>query len=153
MLKERILLISTILIVIVLSYQNTQASSNNSEMNELSISNSESGRTFGRIKRFQMLLIPLAYKMGLFTAVIGIILLLTLKSVLIGKAILFLNVAFMLVKLGAFFFKHKLGASDWDHNKKNIHIHLHGANQGYHGYQGWVSPEIPGWKPEYPTSA
>lgn len=81
-----------------------------------------------------MLLIPVAYKMGVFSVVLGILLALTVKSVLIGKAILFLNLAFIVVKLGSVFYKHKNG---WD-DKKNIHIHLHGATAGN---QGWITPE------------
>ncbi|XP_063699993.1 uncharacterized protein LOC134830436 [Culicoides brevitarsis] len=90
------------------------------------------GRTFGRIKRMlPMLLIPIAYKMGVFSVVIGVILALVIKSVMIGKAILFLNLAFAIFKLGSLFKKpHSYGSEGWDH-KKNIHIHLHGAQAGH----------------------
>lgn len=80
-----------------------------------------------------MLLIPLAYKMGIFSTVIGLLLALTVKSVLIGKTILLLNIAFIIIKLVSVFHKHK---SDWD-NKKNIHIHFYGAA----AHQGWIPPE------------
>lgn len=85
-----------------------------------------------------MLLIPVAFKMGVFSVVIGILLALAIKSVLIGKTILFLNVAFIIFKVGSFFSKFKHGGGEWD-QKKHIHIHLHGAGQ--HEHQPWIPPE------------
>lgn len=80
-------------------------------------------------------MIPIAFKMGAFSVIIGILLALAIKSVIIGKAILFLNVAFVIFKVGSLF--HKPKHEDWDH-KKNIHIHLHGADHGHHA---WMPPE------------
>lgn len=80
-----------------------------------------------------MLLIPMAYKMGVLSTVLGIILLLSLKSVMIGKLILLMNFGLIVFKISSLFYKHK---GEWD-PKKNIHIHLYGT---HNEHQGWGTP-------------
>lgn len=91
-----------------------------------------------------MFLLPAAFKMGVVTTMIFILVLLALKNLIIGKTILLINVAFIFFKLIGFFAKfkghshgHDYGhyghyarwdAQRWDPHK-NVHVHIH--NSGY----------------------
>lgn len=130
------------------------------------------GRTFGRIKQFQAALLPIMYKLGVMSAVIMMTMFLAFKSVFIGTLILFLNLAFFAVKIGAYLkYEHQApaiisapppspwGSQSWGH-QRDVHLHIH--NSGKPEYtvpysslgNGWhetVSaapiPEVQQWSP------
>lgn len=100
-------------------------------------------RTFGRIKKFLPILLGGAFKAGIITTMIFILVLLALKNLLIGKTILLLNVGFILFKIIAFFDKlkghghhqyatHKSDYGGWNPHK-NIHVHIHNSGGGAGG--------------------
>ncbi|KAJ6643851.1 hypothetical protein Bhyg_08816 [Pseudolycoriella hygida] len=87
----------------------------------------EGSRTFARIKKLQAALLPIMFKLGVLATVIKLILLLSLKAVLIGKLLLFINVGFIIAKLAT-----------WK------------AQQHDHGWQQppWSGPwQTPSWYP------
>lgn len=114
-------------------------------------------------------MVPVAFKMGIMSSLIFLLVLIALKNLVIGKTILLINAGFVLFKIIAFFSKLKgyghwgggggghypyysaggHGTAGWD-PQKNIHIHLH--NSG-----GWAEKtpitEYAGTLPlTYPTS-
>ncbi|XP_037040891.1 uncharacterized protein LOC119077707 isoform X2 [Bradysia coprophila] len=87
----------------------------------------EGSRTFARIKKLQAALLPIMFKLGVMATVVKIILLLSLKAVLIGKLLLFINVGFIIAKLAT-----------WK------------AQEHHHGWQqpSWSGPwQSPSWYP------
>lgn len=110
-----------------------------------------------------MLLIPAAFKMGIVTTMIFILVLLALKNLVIGKTILLINVGFILFKIIAFFSKFKSHGhhghyGGWSHGgwsyggashggwdpQKNIHVHIHnGHDKGITEYASAVPVHYP----------
>ena len=85
-------------------------------------------RTFGGPRKRLMILLPLAYKMGVMTTMLGALLVLTLKGLTIGIILLILAV-------GNVFSKHKFHGFP-HHPPTDIHVHVHHDVHGQ-AYSGW----------------
>ncbi|KAJ9592999.1 hypothetical protein L9F63_015369 [Diploptera punctata] len=101
----------------------------------LEMANRES-RTFGGPrKRLMFLLMPLMYKMGVMTTMLGGLIVLTLKMLTIGVILLILAVTNAFSK-----FKHH--GSPYHHGPTDIHVHVH-ADPHTQAYSGWHQEEHP----------
>jgi hypothetical protein len=75
-----------------------------------------------------MLLLPLAYKMGVMTTMLGGLMVLMLKGLTIGVILLILAVSNFVSKHKYHGFQH--------HLPTDIHVHVHNDAHG-HAYAGW----------------
>lgn len=85
-------------------------------------------RTFGGPRKRLMVLLPLAYKMGVMTTMLGVLMVLMLKGLTIGVILLILAV-------GNLFSKHKYHGFP-HHAPTDIHVHIHNDAHGQ-VYSGW----------------
>lgn len=111
------------------------------------------GRTFGKIRRLQMALIPIIFKFGILTAMVAFLVILGLKTLFLVKMLFLMNALAILAKF--FTLKTNFGhvehvvapqpqswswnphaSSGWQsapvehadvHPSKEIHLHIHGA--------------------------
>ncbi|KAL5282276.1 hypothetical protein ACFFRR_005457 [Megaselia abdita] len=113
----------------------------------------EGGRTFGKIRRLQMAMIPLLFKFGVISAMVTALLFLTIKVIFLLKALLVLNLGSILAKLITFKSSYHM-QPQWPYSEgfitkdsqiwprtseptimpnKEIHVHIHnsGASNGY----------------------
>ncbi|XP_067004506.2 uncharacterized protein [Anabrus simplex] len=109
------------------------------------------GRTFGfgARKRLMMALLPMMYKMGVMTTMLGGLIILTLKGLAIGVILLVLAMSNLVAKLK---YGHGGGyQGGWGHYPgPPIHVHVHSDGHGHkQAYSGWHSgasgpgPSIP----------
>uniref|UniRef100_A0A1A9ZWG8 Uncharacterized protein n=1 Tax=Glossina pallidipes TaxID=7398 RepID=A0A1A9ZWG8_GLOPL len=116
--------------------------------NNISSMDVRDGRTFGKIRRLQMALIPLAFKFGVLFTMVAFLVMLGMKTLFLVKTLVLLNVAALLGKFLTFKFpqtqEHHIAspsAYGWNphaqagwpaleslHHGKEIHLHIHGAN-------------------------
>lgn len=96
-------------------------------------------RTFHRIQKLQSALLPLMFKLGIMASVLVAILFISLKTLLIGKILLLINLAGVLAKLIAFGFAK--GHHQDNPLQKEIHLHIHNSNPhtggGYIEHNPW----------------
>lgn len=107
------------------------------------------GRTFGKIRRMQMALVPLVFKFGFLYAMVAFLILLGIKTLFVVKMLLVLNSASLLGKLLSWKLpvvtQHSTdhypiwnGPPAYEHHpsftsanayqpNKEIHLHLHGG--------------------------
>lgn len=94
------------------------------------------GRTFGRIKRLQALMMPIMFKLGVLTTLIFLLVILTAKSVFIGKIILTIQLLTIAVKLATLkIFKGVLAHGEFEHQQKDVHLHVHNSGHEHEVYQ------------------
>lgn len=108
--KRRWILLLSYMITLVTCFAHAKVVPRSSTSLEASTKADDSviGRTFGRIKRLQMFMIPLLInKLTMIMVMLGLLIVLTLKGLLIGKTILLFNIAGAFFKFGAFFAKFK----------------------------------------------
>lgn len=87
-------------------------------------------RTFGARRRIMMALLPVMYKMGVMTTMLGVLVVLALKGITIGIILLFLS-------LGSFLSKFKAHGVPWQPQKPlDIHVHVH-TDSHKQAYSGW----------------
>uniref|UniRef100_A0A1A9WLG9 Uncharacterized protein n=1 Tax=Glossina brevipalpis TaxID=37001 RepID=A0A1A9WLG9_9MUSC len=106
------------------------------------------GRTFGKIRRLQMALIPLAFKFGVLFTMVAFLVMLGMKTLFLVKTLVLINATALLAKFLTLKFpqtqEHYLTSSSaygWSphsqtgwpalgslHHGKEIHLHIHGGN-------------------------
>jgi hypothetical protein len=86
-----------------------------------------------------MLLLPIMYKMGVMTTLLGGLVVLTLKGLTIGVILLILAV-------GNLFSKHKYHEYPYHHAPTDIHVHIHSIPHG-HASSGWQQEHV--YEPTY----
>ncbi|KAL9906206.1 uncharacterized protein ACN2A1_005656 isoform 1-T1 [Glossina fuscipes fuscipes] len=116
--------------------------------NNISSMDARDRRTFGKIRRLQMALIPLAFKFGILFTMVAFLVMLGMKTLFLVKTLVLLNAAALLGKFLTFKFpqtqEHHIATpyaygwnphaqADWPaleslHHGKEIHLHIHGAN-------------------------
>ncbi|XP_047104148.1 uncharacterized protein LOC124723016 [Schistocerca piceifrons] len=90
----------------------------------------QGSRTFGARRRIMMALLPMMYKMGVMTTMLGGLIILAFKGLTIGVILLLLG-------FGNFFHKFKSQGPPWyPHHPTDIHVHVHtdGHKQAYSGW-------------------
>jgi hypothetical protein len=90
-------------------------------------------RTFGGPRKRLMLLLPIMYKMGVMTTMIGGLLVLTLKGLTIGVILLILAVSNL-------FSKHKQYGHP-HYGPTDIHVHIHNDPHGQ-AYSSWHQEHV-----------
>jgi len=117
----------------------------------------EGSRTFGRIKKLQAALLPIMFKLGVMATVVKIILLLSLKAVLIGKLLLFINVGFIIAKIATWKAQEQHGGwqqppswsgppwqtQSWYPPQQPIHVHIHSHDKEQPHYSEHDQPSYP----------
>ncbi|KAM7358184.1 uncharacterized protein ACRADG_003240 [Cochliomyia hominivorax] len=106
------------------------------------------GRTFGKIRRLQMALIPIVFKFGVLSAMVAFLVALGIKTLFLVKVLVFMNLLAILAKF--FTIKANFGhehvapavpvwnwtpysSHGWQsspvehHTNKEIHLHIHGG--------------------------
>ncbi|XP_017488796.1 PREDICTED: uncharacterized protein LOC108377043, partial [Rhagoletis zephyria] len=126
-------------------------------------------RTFGKIRRLQMALIPLIFKFGILTAMVAFLIMLGMKTLFLVKLLVLMNAAAILAKfitLKSDFGGHGHSGPSWNYQSwtppvtggwaasapaasyshghehqptKEIHLHIHGGQ--VHGYDGASSSQ------------
>ncbi|XP_012273910.1 uncharacterized protein LOC105696221 [Orussus abietinus] len=102
------------------------------------------GRTFGH-KRVQFMLLPMMYKMGVMMTMIGVLTVISLKSLLIGVILLMLKFSGFLAKLQTGW--QGSHPSAWPAHPQPVHVHLHspGGHPAHaQAYNAWEPPSSPG---------
>uniref|UniRef100_A0A0A1XSM7 Uncharacterized protein n=1 Tax=Zeugodacus cucurbitae TaxID=28588 RepID=A0A0A1XSM7_ZEUCU len=132
------------------------------------------GRTFGKIRRLQMMIIPLIFKFGILTAMVGFLIMLGMKTLFLVKLLVLMNAAAILAKfitLKANFGGHEHSAPQWNyqtwtphstgswgasapaasysqsneqHPSKEIHLHIHNGQVQGYGAGGHAGGN--GWE-------
>jgi hypothetical protein len=90
-------------------------------------------RTFGGPRKRLMVLLPLVYKMGVMTTMLGALLVLSLKGLTIGVILLILAVGNLLSKHKYHAFPH--------HAPTDIHVHIHNDAHGQ-AFSGWQKEHV-----------
>ncbi|XP_054734473.1 uncharacterized protein LOC129241947 [Anastrepha obliqua] len=123
-------------------------------------------RTFGKIRRLQMALIPLIFKFGVLTAMVAFLIMLGMKTLFLVKLLVLMNAAAILAKfitLKSNFVSHEHSAPTWNYQSwtphasggwaasapaatyshaqehqptKEIHLHIHGGQVQGYGAGG-----------------
>ncbi|XP_037947343.1 uncharacterized protein LOC119679201 [Teleopsis dalmanni] len=134
------------------------------------------GRTFGKIRRLQMALIPIIFKFGILTAMVAFLVMLSMKTIFLLKVLIFMNAAIVLGKfltLKADWVPHttsyvaqqpwNYGSNGWNqhvskswttpeqevqHPSKEIHLHIHGAQAQpqVQAYSSYGTQTNQGWE-------
>nr|XP_036228315.1 uncharacterized protein LOC106620298 [Bactrocera oleae] len=94
------------------------------------------GRTFGKIRRLQMALIPLIFKFGILTAMVAFLIMLGMKTLFLVKLLVLMNAAAILAKFITL--------------KSNFGGYEHSAPQW--NYQTWTPHATGGWGPSAPAA-
>ncbi|XP_012230868.1 protein apnoia [Linepithema humile] len=102
----------------------------------------EEARTFGH-KRFQLMLMPMMYKMGAMMTLLMVLTAISVKGLIVGLILLVL-------KLSAFLAKFHTGHSAWSPSQP-IHVHVHNSFPHAHAqaYHGWIPASGPGDEDHY----
>lgn len=98
--------------------------------------NNQGSRTFGARRRIMMALLPMMYKMGVMTTMLGGLIILALKGLTIGVILLLLG-------FGNFFHKFKSQGPPWyPQHPTDIHVHVH-TDGHKQAYSGWHYGPVP----------
>ncbi|XP_017884383.2 uncharacterized protein LOC108627585 [Ceratina calcarata] len=102
--------------------------------NDAQRTTSGQGRTFG-VKRLQLMLMPMMYKMGVMMTLLIVLTVISLKGLLIGAILLMLKVSTIMAKFN----------TGWQHNgpqqqAQPIHVHVHNGMPSAHAqaYNAWM---------------
>ncbi|XP_018793323.1 PREDICTED: uncharacterized protein LOC108971602 [Bactrocera latifrons] len=93
-------------------------------------------RTFGKIRRLQMALIPLIFKFGILTAMVAFLIMLGMKTLFLVKLLVLMNAAAILAKFITL--------------KSNFGGYEHSASQW--NYQTWTPHATGGWGASAPSA-
>lgn len=110
---------------------------------------SREARTFGGPRKRLLLLLPIVYKLGVITTLLGVLVALAVKSLAVGLLLLALGVANLAVvsKLKG---GHSMGGWSGGHGGGGgyggpVHVHVHGGAGGGHSqpYAAWEPQPVP----------